>query len=641
MRGIEKNLLLEIVYALVITIVFGSIFMLTEGMVRRRVASPEAFDATPCDGVCLMELKCAEIYNDRLYAPEDFAQNRQEAPAEKPDYDHYLTYRFFVNTVPGEAYGFFSLKSDYAMNVFADGVLIAATGAVADDPQDFIPTAESPSGQFTAGSNKTEIIVQQANFNHRKHYNTAVMLGPARELGRYVRLFYTGRAVIVASLVTAGLMNLGMYLFFDRKRRYLFLVLLCVAGAVNYATPYLLISVFHDISWYVSHKIEYCSKILVAVFSVAFADTVFDGCLRKVLKRLYFAYASVCIALFILLPSVVYTRISDAGTYLLVALIILLMIDLSLHLKNRRSELEAYKKLILFGMGVIFVFSLVELVGFSGRTGNAIKTETGLVVFVFINTVALALDNRDTRRLLDEARLREEELRQTNATMVKLGNIRDTFLADLSHELKTPLTVIGNNAALAAYQMKNGLADEQTVNGLRKIENEAVRLGKMVDKLKLKSVAGFEKSGEKVRDLPATLRYAADFCDPLCRRNNNRITVACEEGLTAEISEDLVFHCLYNLIANATRHCRNNVIELKGTSDGAGTMMQVVDHGDGMTDAEKKLAFDRGWSGDAGSGIGLALCRQITEDNGGAIRLSDTPGGGLTVTITFNGGGHG
>ena len=52
---------------------------------------------------------------------------------------------------------------------------------------------------------------------------------------------------------------------------------------------------------------------------------------------------------------------------------------------------------------------------------------------------------------------------------------------------------------------------------------------------------------------------------------------------------------------------------------------------------EKSKAFDRGYSGDKGTGIGLALCREITENNGGSVVLSDTPGGGLTVTVTFDG----
>ena len=631
----KKILLSEIIYALIITIVFGAIFVLTEGVVKHKILSAEAFDTTPCDGVCLVELKCAEIYNDRLYTPGDFAAGKQEAPSPKADYEHYLTYRFFVNTVPGEAYGFFSKKSDYAMNVYADGVLIGAAGQVSDAPETFTPSAAGPTGTFTAESKKTEIVIQQANFNHVRHYNLAVMIGPTRDTQRYVNLFYISRTVMVICLMTAGLMNLGMYLFSDQKPRYLFLACLCFAGAVNYATPFLISFLFPNISWYLSHRIEYCSKILAILFGVAYTDMIFEYCLNKYLKRILFSYLAVGMAITVFLPSTVYTRISTALTYILVAGLCMGLCNLVVTMRRRHSKIERYKRLIVFGVAIVLVFALVELLGFSGKTNNAIKTETGIVVFVFINTVALALDFRETGRMLAETKLREEELLRTNETMVKLGKMRDTFVADLSHELKTPLTVIGNLAALSAYQLRNGLADEKTAKGLQKIENEAVRLGRMVDQLKQESVAGFENDGEKVKDLLATLRYAADFCEPLCRRNNNRLSVNCPEGVTADISEDLVFHCLYNLIANATRHCQNKVIELNGSADEEKTVIRVIDRGSGMTDDEKEKAFDRGYSGDEGSGIGLALCREIAEDNGGEIRLSDTPGGGLTVTIEF------
>ena len=632
----KKIIISEIIYALVITIVFGAIFVLTEGVVKHKILSAQAFDTTPCDGVCLVELKCAEIYNDRLYTPADFAAGAADAPSEKADYAHYLTYRFFINTVPGETYGFFSKKSDYAMNVYADGVLIGSAGTVSDDPDVFAPSAAGPAGTFTAANEKTEIVIQQANFNHVRHYNLGVMVGPAKDTQRYVNLFYIGRTVIVICLMTAGLMNLGMFLFFEKKPRYLFLTCLCVAGAVNYATPFLTAFLFPNISWYLSHRIEYCSKILAVLFGVAYTDVIFENCLNKHVKRILFAYLAAVMAITVFLPSSVYTRISMACTYVLVAGLCLGLCNLVITLKNRLSEIERYKWLIVLGVGIVLVFALVELLGFSGKTNNAIKTETGIVVFVFINTVALALDFRDTGRMLEEAKLREEELLQTNDTMVKLGRMRETFMADLSHELKTPLTVIGNLAALSAYQLQNGLADENTASDLQKIENEAVRLGKMVDQMKQKSVAGFENDGNKVKDLLSTLRYAADFCEPLCRRNNNRLSVECPEGVTAEISEDLVFHCLYNLIANATRHCRNKAIELTGGAEGEKTVIRVIDRGSGMTDVEKEKAFIRGYSGDAGSGIGLALCREIAEDNGGAIRLTDTPGGGLTVIIEFN-----
>ena len=633
----KKSVLYLTIYALIITIVFGSIFILTEGTVKHRIFTAEELEKTECDGVCLIDMGCSEIYNNRLYEPADFGKGSPDGLSENADYDNYLTYRFFINTVPGVTYGFYSKKSDYAMRVFADGREIASAGKVAANDGDFIPSTESPSGFFIASGKKTEIIIQQANFNHIRHYDLSVLTGPSADIVRYSTLFYIGRTIMFISLITAGLMNLGMYFFFDRKRRYLYFACLCLVGAVNYATPFLIAVIFKNISWYLSHRIEYCSKILIAFFAVAYTNTVFEGCLNKNLKRVFMAYSFAGIALTVFLPSITYTRISNPGAYILAALLSLMLLNIVYSLNKNRFEIEVYKKLIIFGVAVVFVFALVELFGFSSKTYNAISTETGIVVFTFINTVALALDFKDTSRMLDEAKMREKELLQANEAVVKLGNMRDTFLADLSHELKTPLTVISNISALTAYQLKNGLADEKTAEGLSTIENEAVRLGKMVDNLKQKSVTGFENSGEKVSNLSSTLISASAFCEPLCKRNNNRITVKCKDGIGADISEDLVFHCLYNLISNATRHCRNNVIELAGFSENDKTVITVTDHGDGMTDEEKSKAFDRGYSGDKGTGIGLALCREITENNGGAVVLSDTPGGGLTVTVTFDG----
>ncbi len=633
----KKTLLFGIIYALIITAVFGSFFMLSESRVKHIVSSPEQIRELKCDGLCLIGLNSVEIYNNKLLTPDDFASGDTAEPDNIIDYDSFVTYRFTVGTVPGETYGFFRKKSDYAMNVYAGGVLIAKTGKVSAKADEFIPTAESPEGFFTAAGDKVEIIIQQANFNHVKHYDTQIVTGPARETERYARLWYIGRTVVFVSLVTAGLMNLGMYFFFENKLKYLFLAFLCLAGAVNYATPSLTDFVFQNISWYVSHRIEYCSKILIPFFAVAYADTVFEGGINKHLKYLFMLYSAACIAVTLLLPSNIYTAIGEAGSYILVALLLFILINLAVSIKKKSEETEKYKILIICGFVTLLIFSLFELLHISVGLFRFVLTETGIIIFAFINTVALALDFNEMSLRLDEAIMREKELMQTNETMVKLGNMRDSFLADLSHELKTPLTVIGNISALTAYQLKNGAADAKTVTDLEKAENEAVRLGRMVDNLKLKSITKFENNGEITENLSATLRFATDFCLPLCKRNNNKISVDCGENIKADISEDLVFHCLYNLISNASRHCKNSVIELSGRQQNGKAVIRVTDRGDGMTEEEKKKAFDRGYSGDSGSGIGLALCKEIAEDNGGSIELSDTPGGGLTVTITFNG----
>jgi two-component system, OmpR family, sensor kinase len=66
--------------------------------------------------------------------------------------------------------------------------------------------------------------------------------------------------------------------------------------------------------------------------------------------------------------------------------------------------------------------------------------------------------------------------------------------------------------------------------------------------------------------------------------------------------------------------------------------LSVLDEGPGMSDNDKSRAFDRFWrgkglTGRSGSGLGLAVVKQLVTDDGGAVALGDAPGGGLRVTI--------
>jgi two-component system OmpR family sensor kinase len=66
----------------------------------------------------------------------------------------------------------------------------------------------------------------------------------------------------------------------------------------------------------------------------------------------------------------------------------------------------------------------------------------------------------------------------------------------------------------------------------------------------------------------------------------------------------------------------------------------VTDEGPGMSDADKSRAFDRFWRGQGltgrtGTGLGLAVVRQLVTDDGGTVALGDAPGSGLSVVITL------
>jgi two-component system OmpR family sensor kinase len=84
----------------------------------------------------------------------------------------------------------------------------------------------------------------------------------------------------------------------------------------------------------------------------------------------------------------------------------------------------------------------------------------------------------------------------------------------------------------------------------------------------------------------------------------------------------------------------SSTITVQVESKGDEVVLEVLDQGPGMSEAEKSRAFDRFWrgkglTGRSGSGLGLAVIKQLVTDDGGTVALRDAPGGGLCVTISL------
>ena len=111
------------------------------------------------------------------------------------------------------------------------------------------------------------------------------------------------------------------------------------------------------------------------------------------------------------------------------------------------------------------------------------------------------------------------------------------------------------------------------------------------------------------------------------------------ETLKARDDENLAKLVLRNLLSNAVKHSKpEGTIEITGREDGKRVWIAVTDHGNGF-DTASLDAFNKGAikaSGESGSGIGLMLCKQVIERNGGEIIVESTEGEGATVSFSIN-----
>jgi signal transduction histidine kinase len=112
---------------------------------------------------------------------------------------------------------------------------------------------------------------------------------------------------------------------------------------------------------------------------------------------------------------------------------------------------------------------------------------------------------------------------ERNRELRQLDNIRTSFLADISHEMRTPLTVMSSYAGLTKMQIMGGKVSGDTLENLDIIQHEAVRLGTMTEQIKLSSVKREQQIQETDCDINQMLVEVSRFCAPICVKNENRI----------------------------------------------------------------------------------------------------------------------
>lgn len=220
--------------------------------------------------------------------------------------------------------------------------------------------------------------------------------------------------------------------------------------------------------------------------------------------------------------------------------------------------------------------------------------------------------------------------------VVRSDTERRNLTADVAHELRTPL------AALQAglEELRDGLADP-TPAGLAGLHDQSLRLGRVVaDLAELAAVETSALSLDLARvDLSALAADALALAEPQLQAAGLATGLETAGPIWVMADADRLHQAVGNLLANAARYCRRgDTVTVQALTDGGDAVLTVADTGPGIPAGELPQIFERLWRGSAaaeiaGSGIGLALVREIVTRHGGSARAWSQPGKGTTIYL--------
>ena len=219
--------------------------------------------------------------------------------------------------------------------------------------------------------------------------------------------------------------------------------------------------------------------------------------------------------------------------------------------------------------------------------------------------------------------------------------LRREFTANVSHELKTPLTTIMGLSEL----MENGMVipgDEKGFAG--KIKNEASRLLSLIEDII--NLSEIEESGVEAEKKDVDLSEIALEVERTLAthaKNNGIAFDVSAQPVIVRGSRHMLYEIIYNLADNAIKYNKENgVVQLKVEKLQDRARIIVSDNGIGIPDADKDRVFERFYRVDksrsrakGGTGLGLSIVKHAVNYHGGTIDLVSEQGKGTTVTITI------
>jgi signal transduction histidine kinase len=241
---------------------------------------------------------------------------------------------------------------------------------------------------------------------------------------------------------------------------------------------------------------------------------------------------------------------------------------------------------------------------------------------------------------------RDDEIGQlTTSFNALVGRLRQAlsvqrqFMADASHELRTPVSVIQ-----AAADVTLGRPRREEVEyreALQIAGDQARRLGRLVDDMLV--LARADAGGYPLRLAPLDLDdLIVDACrsiDPLARARGVSLHLDRTSGIRIEGDEELLSRMLINLLQNGVRHTSpGSDVSVSIASTANQATIRITDHGSGVAEPDRGRIFERFVRVDpsrtgGGAGLGLPIARWIAEAHGGALALEQSGPAGSTFVV--------
>ncbi len=578
-----------------------------------------------------------EYVPDALLTPQEFSGRTDICLGQPDNGTQYATSRMRLK-VPRGSYLICGYSVDFASRMYVNGELLFEAGVPGENRETTTPGVKFYVLPVSPDENGEIVIVQQAsNFTHKDSGTHGTLyIGLPEQINRYVLRNLCPEVVLMGCYLVLFIVHMVLYTMMQHYKPNLLFALFCLTWFIRTGVTgqRILGAVLPNLPWTVIFRLEYLTMPLSGILLVWLLYLLFPGVLQKWFPPAASILCGCFAAIDIFGPTLLmsYTAVWRVGILGLIGMYFFI------RLIFQKQRPDTGQLAVLAGFAFLLFAALWDMLYHMDiHMLPALRfavSEMSMAVFVLFAMTALFFGTMSEVR---RAKEREERMAAEKEMMAEMNRMKNQFYTDMSHEMKTPLTVISVNAQFAAQNIGTGVVDEETVADLNAISTEARRLAQMVTSLVgLGRMQGTDSVCKRL-DLESLIVETVRIYQSMFARQGNTLTAKTEPGLPpVEGSADQLVQVLINLLSNANRHTKNGTVLVRAEALEHQVRVSVADDGDGISRELLPHVFERFRRGDEGvTGLGLTICKTIIEGHGGQIGVQSEEGKGAEVWFTL------
>lgn len=538
-----------------------------------------------------------------------------------------------------------NLSTSYRL--YVNDVLLASDGQTGTDAASSSPSWHLRTAIFHPPAGVFRIIIQVSNFTYLQGgiWNP-ISMGSIASIYNYNSDIIRKDMFLIGGILIAAFLSFSIYLIQRKQRKLLYFALLCllVVTRMSLFDSLFIYSVFPSANYELVLFLAYIVVCWAPVVFAYFVFTIFPGYTPKFLNKLLWIPAIETI-LGMVLPTPVYLQLSYEVTFIAVAEIILVLAVILKAFTNHAKD--SGTMLAAAGIAAVTIIYDSLYQQYIVLEGSMALNPFGFFIFIFMQAFVIARvnyriyeENENMRINLVDSLDKEKDLTER---LSRLDELKDEFLANTSHELKTPLNAI-INISEGLLEKREGELNPSQEEYLKLITASGRRLSNLIN-----DILDFSKMKHgdiKLNFTRVDLRDVTIRVITLFRylQGSEAVPVLMDmpEDLPAVYGDsDRITQILHNLIENALKFTPEGYVKISGWESGAYINVAVEDTGIGIPEDKYEDIFktyeqleDFTASRYGGMGLGLSISKKLLELHGGKISVKSNYGHG--TVFTFN-----